>query len=252
MDPVQQVEMEDDLEYQEQLALFVRSSTEKGVELVKIGEIIADLKHRRNFLDIGAGGGDLAIPVSQSFRETTVVEPNEKQVKRLGRRCPHFRICHDCWDNVDLAPSRYDFILCSHVLYYIREDNWMATIEKAYSHLEDGGWIAVVLQSPLGEVADFFNEFTHYDVSVLELWKDLIHRYGEECIKVGYFLNEIWTENLEDMVKIGLFLLIDRRFKEHEERIRSYIESRHRVAGGYRMVQDEILLAIKKVPKQGS
>ena len=65
--------------------------------------------------------------------------------------------------------------------------------------------MAIVLQSPLGEVADFFNEFTHYDVNVLELWKDLIHRYGEECIKVAYFLNEIWTENLEDMVKIGLF-----------------------------------------------
>lgn len=250
MDLVQELEMEEDHEYQEQLALFVRSSTEKSVELVKIGEIIGGLARRRSFLDIGAGGGDLTIPLSESFIETTVVEPNEKQVARLSRRCPHFNICHDCWDNVDLAPQRYDFILCSHVLYYIKEDNWVKTIEKGYSHLEDGGWMAIVLQSPVGEVADFFNEFTSYDVNVLQLWKDLIDRYGDDCIKVGYFRNEIWTENLDDMVRIGLFLLIDRKFKEHEERIRDYIESRHRVAGGYRMIQDEILLAVKKIVPQ--
>lgn len=34
------VEIEEDAEYQKQLSLFVRCSTEKGIELVKIGEII--------------------------------------------------------------------------------------------------------------------------------------------------------------------------------------------------------------------
>jgi hypothetical protein len=32
------VKMEEDTEYQRQLALFVRCSTEKGIELLKIGE----------------------------------------------------------------------------------------------------------------------------------------------------------------------------------------------------------------------
>ena len=32
------VDMEEDAEYQRQLALFAQSSTEKGIELVKIGE----------------------------------------------------------------------------------------------------------------------------------------------------------------------------------------------------------------------
>ena len=56
------VEMEEDAEYQRQLALFVRCSTEKGIELLKIGEIIAELSHRRYFLDIGAGGGGFNYP----------------------------------------------------------------------------------------------------------------------------------------------------------------------------------------------
>jgi len=89
------VEMEEDGEYRRQLALFSQSSTEKGIELVRIGEIIARLDRRGSFLDIGAGGGHLTIPVSTSFDATTVVEPNAKQAaylrrRCLGQRCPRF------------------------------------------------------------------------------------------------------------------------------------------------------------------
>jgi ubiquinone/menaquinone biosynthesis C-methylase UbiE len=242
----QKIEMEEDREYQKQLNLFVQSSTEKGIELVKIGEIIAGLTKRRFFLDIGAGGGDLTIPVSNSFEETTVIEPNDKQASYLKRRSPHFRIYNDFWENVDLGSKKYDFILCSHVLYYIEEGNWLPTIKKMYAHLENKGRIAIVLQSPIGEVADFFNQFTHYDVNILELWRDLINHYGDEAIEVRYFINEIWTESLEDMANIGLFLLIDRRFREYVEEIRQYFESHHKTTNGYRIKQDEILLIIKK------
>ncbi len=80
-----------------------------------------------------------------------------------------------------------------------------------YAHLKDRGRIAIGLQAPIGEVADFFNRFTRYDIKVLELWRDLIQRYGDDAIEVRYFMNGLWTESLEDMVTIGLFLLIDAR-----------------------------------------
>ncbi|MCX5998024.1 MAG: hypothetical protein NTU41_00110, partial [Chloroflexi bacterium] len=120
------------------------------------------------------------------------------------------------------------------------------TIEKMYAHLEQGGRIAVVLQSPIGQVAKFFNQLTRYDVNILELWRDLIQRHGEDATDIRYFINEIWTESLDDMVNIGLFLLIDRRFRQYEEGIRAYLESHHRTAEGYRLSQDEILLVVKK------
>ncbi len=238
--------MWDDEEYKRQFELFVRCSTDKPVELVKIGEIIAGLSHRRTFLDIGAGGGDLTIPVSGSFQETTFVEPNEKQVAFLQRRCPQFNIYNDLWENVDLASRRYDLILCSHVLYYIGEGNWLSTIEKMYTHLEEGGRILIVLQSPMGEVADFFNQFTSYDVNIIELWRDLIRRYGDEAIDVRYYINDIYTDNVEDMVTIGLFLLLEPSFKQYENKMRDYFETHHKVTGGYRITQDVIVLVVKK------
>ena len=240
------VEMEEDGEYRRQLALFVRSCTEKGIELVRIGELIAGLGGRRSFLDIGAGGGDLTIPVSSSFETTTVVEPNELQARRLQRRCPFFRVINERWDRVDLGPERFDFVLCSHVLYYIPEGAWLSTIEKMHDHLAPGGCVAIVIQSPMGEVAEFFSRFTRYDVNILGLWGELIRRYGDEAVGVRYFINEIYTESLEDMVSIGLFLLIGRNFRRHVDEIRNYFESRHRTPGGYRIRQDEILLVIRK------
>jgi len=221
------IEMEEDAEYRRQLALFTRCCTEKPVELVKIGEVIAGLKHRRCFLDIGAGGGDLTIPTSQSFSEATVIEPNEKQIAFLKRRCPHFTIYNGRWEAVDLGDKHFDFILCSR-------------------HLEPGGCIAIVLQSPIGEVASFFNQFTSYDVNILELWRELIRRYGDVSVDVRYFMNEIYTESLDDMVSIGLFLLIDRRFTKRKNDIRRYFRKHHRSGNGYRIMQDEILLAVKK------
>lgn len=240
------IEMENDAEYQQQLNLFIRSSTEKGIELVKIGEIMAGLSKKRYFLDIGAGSGDLTIPISQSFEETTIVEPNAKQAGYLKRRCSHFIIYNDSWESVNLDLKRYDFILCSHVLYYIKEDQWLSTIKKMYTHLEDGGRIAIVLQSPMGEVASFFNHFSSYDVNILELWRDLIREYGDEVIEVRYFMNEIYTDNLEDMVSIGFFLLLDRKYKERREDISNYFETHHKKDEGYHIKQDEILLIVKK------
>jgi SAM-dependent methyltransferase len=240
------IDMEDDAEYRRQLSLFTNCCTEKPTELVKIGEVLAGLKQRRRFLDIGAGSGYLTIPISEEFAETTVVEPNTIQAAYLRRRCPGFNVYQGGWQDADLGDRRFDFILCSHVLYYIEEGRWPETIEKMLDHLEPGGCAVIVLQSSTGEVADFFNQFTRYDVSVLELRQALVKHCGDDNVETHYFTNEICTESLDDMTSIGLFLLIDRRFKEREADIRRYIEAKHRTSGGSRMVQDEILLAVKK------
>ncbi len=240
------VEMEEDVEYKRQLDLFARSSTEKGIELLKIGEIIAGLGKRERFLDIGAGGGDLTIPISQAFGETVIVEPNEKQGAMFRRRYPYVRICNELWEDADFGAQRFDLILCSHVLYYIEEDKWLPAIDKMYRHLEEGGVIAIVLQSPVGDVARFFKQFAHYDVNILELWGQLIQRYGEKAVDVRYFINEIWTENLADMLEIALFLLLDHRFRERTDEIEEYLETHHKVNHGYRILQDDILLAVRK------
>ena len=242
------IEMEEEAQYQQQLRLFSECSTEKGIELVKIGEVIAGLPDRRRFLDIGAGGGHLTIPVSQQFEHTTIIEPNQKQADLFCRRYPEFSVHTASCTEVDLNDEHFDLILCSHVLYYIPEGAWLATIEKMYQHLSNGGCIIIVVQSPLGEVARFFSSLTTYDVPILELTRDVIDRYGEDAVMLQYFQNEIYCDLREYVVDIGLFLLLDRKFRNHTDEIAAYFDAHHRCESGYHIMQDEILLIIKKIP----
>jgi SAM-dependent methyltransferase len=243
------IEIEEEAQYQEQLKLFSECSTEKGIELVKIGEVIAGLPNLQRFLDIGAGGGHLTIPVAQQFDQTTIVEPNQKQADLFCRRHPEFCVHATNWTEVDLDDELFDLILCSHVLYYIPDGAWLATIEKMYRHLSDNGCIIIVVQSPLGEVARFFSSLTTYDVPILELTRDVIERYGEAAVLLQYFQNEIFCDSRDDIVSIGLFLLLDRKFRTRSDEIATYFDANHRYGNGYRIMQDEILIIIKKIPK---
>ncbi len=230
------------------MRLFSDCSTEKGIELIKIGEVIAGLPDRQRFLDIGAGGGHLTIPVAQQFEQTTIVEPNQKQANRFCRRYRSFCVHAASWMDVDLKDEHFDLILCSHVLYYIPEWKWLATIEKMYRHPSDGGGIIIVVQSPLGEVAKFFSFLTTYDVPIIELTRDVIEHYGEDAVKLQYFQNEIICDSRDDIVCIGLFLLLDRKFRNRANEIGAYFDTHHRDGNGYRIMQDEILIIIKKIP----
>jgi SAM-dependent methyltransferase len=238
--------LEENGAYQRQLDLFSRCSLEKSIELVLAGEVISQLQSTANFLDIGAGTGNLTSIIATFFNDTTVVEPNKKQAEQFKRRYAQFHVYQERWETADLGSKLFDFILCSHVLYYIPEKLWMEAIRKMYAHLKEKGRIAIVLQSPAGDVARFYREFSGYDVPVIELWRDLTGIYGHQALEVRYFVNEIFAETLEDMISIGLFLLIDRRFESQAGQVARYFEEKHKVAGGYRLHQDEILIIIKK------
>ncbi|MDO8871519.1 MAG: class I SAM-dependent methyltransferase [Methanoregula sp.] len=242
------IDAADNAEYQRQLSLFSKCSTENGIELIKTGMVIETLPRRERFLDIGAGGGHLTIPIAQQFGMTTIVEPNPCQAEIFQRRCPDFRIYNNCWIDIDLGDKRFDLILCSHVLYYIPEGIWMQTVEKMYRYLSPDGCLIIVMQSPLGEVADFFNSFTTYDVPILDLARDVIDLYGDDAVLLQYFQNEIYSESLDDVVEIGLFLLLDQRFDARKSEIAEYFRMHHKVNGGYLIKQDEILLVIRKSP----
>jgi hypothetical protein len=121
-------------------------------------------------------------------------------------------------------------------------------IEKMYRHLSPGGCIVIVLQSPLGEVAQFFSSLTSYDVPILELTRDAIKRYGEDAVILQYFQNEIYCDSRDDIVNIGLFLLLDRKFRSRVDEIAAYFDRHHQTGTGYRIMQDDILLIIKKIP----
>jgi len=240
------VDMEADDEFQRQLDLFVRCSDEKARVLALLKRLVNRLPSRQAFLDVGAGAGDLAIPLSRRFETTTVVEPNQLQAARLLAAFPHFRV-HDCtFQEATLEEGAFDLILCSHVLYYLPETEWMAAVQKMHDCLRPGGIAVIILQSPAGEMADFFEHFIGRQVPVIALWDNLVTRFGEEAAQAHYWSVEMRTATLEEMTSLGLFLLLDRSFRQRSREIRAYFAAHHRHGDGYRLRQGEIVLSVGK------
>lgn len=65
----------------------------------------------------------------------------------------------------------------------------------------------------------------------------MIQRYGDTSVDVRYFINDTWTDNLEDMTDIGLFLLLDPKFKKQKEKIREYFTKDTKRATGITFIK---------------
>jgi SAM-dependent methyltransferase len=235
-----------DEEYRQQLARFVRASDEKPKLVRQAERIIARLGRRDRFLDVGAGAGDVTIPLSAHFASTTVAEPNRVQVERFRREHPTFEVHEVTLERLDLRGEPFDFILCSHVLYYVPASAWLDVVGKLHGWLRPGGKLAVIMQSPVGEMAEFFQHFNNFHVDVIPLWDDVVARYGEENVEALYCRTRIQTASREEMLSIGLFLLMDPRFRERAAEVAEYHETHHRCPEGYCMHQGQITLVLTR------
>ncbi len=240
------VSPEADLVYKQQFETFVRSTDQKQRQIQKVKEIMKGLLQRRTFLDVGAGSGEITEAIAGYFRKTVLVEPNLRQMEKLGARIPGAVMIHDTIECARLNVAEVDLALCSHVLYYVPESKWMQVIEKMFSCLNARGKLVLVLQSPEGGVPLFFKKFTGKSVNSIGLWARLVRRYGEDNVRAHYGIAGIQARTLEDMTSIGQFLLIDKKYRRKKSRISRYFRKHHRVSGGYQINQEYITFEITK------
>jgi SAM-dependent methyltransferase len=236
----------DAAQYRKMFALFVSSTDQKRRQIEQIRAILKTLKTKKDFLDVGAGSGEITCVISEEFTRTSVVEPNTEQVTYLSERYPDFRIFPDDIRELNLGDEQFDFILCSHVLYYIPEAEWMPVAESLTRHLRPGGRFLIVLQSPSGGVSELFRKFGVPIAPSIELWNRLTRRFGVEAVRAYYGTCEIRTETLEQMTAIGIFLMSARNIRPRRSALSRYLECTHRVPEGYRIGQEYLTFEIEK------
>jgi 2-polyprenyl-3-methyl-5-hydroxy-6-metoxy-1,4-benzoquinol methylase len=89
--------------------------------------LIAVLKYIRpadTVLDVGAGAGRLAVPVAESCKHVTAVEPSEAMRERLAEQArawgvTNLEIVGSTWEEAEVKPA--DVVICAHVIYTARE-----------------------------------------------------------------------------------------------------------------------------------
>ena len=110
--------------------------------------LLANLKPGDTLLDVGAGGGRLALPLALSCRSVTAVEPSPSMCAVLQETANEYgidnvSIVQSGWVDAEVEPA--DVILCSHVVYVIEDIG--AFVRKLNSHARRLV-LCVLFQSP--------------------------------------------------------------------------------------------------------
>lgn len=134
-------------EYHDAFAAFLNHTDQKELAIQWLQREVARLPQRERFVDVGAGTGKLTAILGESFSQVIAIEPNPTLVDDLRIACPTATVLPTTITAAEFT-GLADFILCSHVFYYIPRDEWELHLDRLMSWLNIGGVLIVAIQNP--------------------------------------------------------------------------------------------------------
>ena len=113
----------DDSDYWKPFAhRFTASREGEGGRDPSVDALLGLVRPEDAVLDVGAGGGRIALPLAGKCRQVVAVEPSEamrdriaEQVKKWGLK--NLKVVAAKWEEAEVEPT--DVVVCSHVLYTV-------------------------------------------------------------------------------------------------------------------------------------
>ena len=101
---------------------FEADPRRSGDELVD--RLVSQVARHQTLIDVGAGGGRLALPLALQCRHVTAVEPSESMASVLLQQAgehgiENVSLVQSRWEDAEVEPG--DIVLCAHVIYTVTE-----------------------------------------------------------------------------------------------------------------------------------
>lgn len=131
--------------YKQAFQIFLDHTDQKRNARRWLERVVDGLRNRGVFIDAGAGNGEMAKTFASCFEKTIAIEPNVYLLNQLRLALP----AAEAIDRpiMEAQPAvQGDLVLCSHTLYYIPADEWLAHIERLVSWMTPNGVTILVLQ----------------------------------------------------------------------------------------------------------
>ena len=101
---------------------FAADPHRSGDEL--LDRLVSQVGPNQTLIDVGAGGGRLALPLALRCRHVTAVEPSEGMTsvffeQALEHGIENVSLVQARWEDVQVEPA--DIVLCAHVIYTVTE-----------------------------------------------------------------------------------------------------------------------------------
>ena len=110
-------------------------------------------------LDVGAGGGRLALPIALKCRSLVAVEPSQSMAEVLTQQAresgiENVSVVQEEWQNARVDPA--DIVLCAHVIYTIRDIGDF--LRKLDAHAKRNVLIVAYNAPPQSQIYVLWNE----------------------------------------------------------------------------------------------
>ncbi len=236
-------------QYTQAFHTFLAHTDQKTKALEWLEREVRELLRRDTAIDSGAGAGTLAAWLAERFTTVIGLEPNASLAAEFRKICPTATLIAEPILAADPAVAA-DFILCSHVFYYIARSEWEAHAAKLIGWLAPGGTLAIALQSPSTDCSRMVAHFLGLKFDLREL-ADVAGAAagGPYDVRVDTVAADIRTDDLPTACAIAEFLLNSLPMPHPPlwADVEQYVERRFSSPdGGYRFSCDQDFLRIAR------
>jgi hypothetical protein len=185
------------------------------------------------------------------FERTIAIEPNPHLRAHLAVNCPGAEIVPGTILECTLDPAA-DFVLASHIFYYIPACDWQANLERLASFLAPGGALVVILQNAGSDCMRLLDHFHGRRFDLASLARNFQSQNdGRYDCRLETVESHVTTRDGAAAYTVGEFML--NLLPTTDPPLRSALEeyvSRKFAApgGGYRFSCSQDFLAIRRLP----
>jgi SAM-dependent methyltransferase len=224
--------------YAEAFQVFLSKTDEKVVLREALEAKLDELKPN-SMLDIGAGNGDLSIPLSRKVHSYVAVEQNPKYIERLEK--VEVKTLHGIYP-FEIA-DKFDIVLVSHALpsHSAGRDGWQPFINSAVQQLKPRGHLLLVtFEDEKSEWNSLIEDSGLDDIRPRERRLESLKTYlqGIAHVEVSSITTHVRTESLKDLIRALAFVWSDGKVDKLQlfvknKRIPEYLKTHHTERGGY-------------------
>jgi trans-aconitate methyltransferase len=236
----------DQPEYARAFGTFLTHTDQKVKAIGWLTALANGLQSHRLFVDAGAGDGSTTAALAKLFDRTIAIEPNGTLQVELARRCPEAEIVEASIGEARII-SPADFVLCSHVLYYIPQNEWTDTLEQLTAWLGAYGTAVVLLGNSNADVIALLREFFGRNIDLAAAVQEFKARHDDFEIRTHTLNCEVVVDDLESACTLTRFFLSDYPDWGRtvtRRRVEEYVRSHFTDPRGYRLSCDQDALSL--------
>ena len=234
--------------YKQAFKIFLDHTDQKRNAKRWLQQVVDRLPRRNVLIDAGAGNGEVTRTLAPAFQRTIAIEPNLHLLKQLEEAVPAAEAIGRSIMSAQ-PPAQGDLVLCSHTLYYIPAQEWLAHLERLVSWMSPTGVTIVVLQHRESGCMNMVHHFFGHRFELRRIAELFRMKHGDRY-EVATTLDpaEVVTPNLTTTYAVAEFMLnlLTMEHAPAKRDVEAYIQTHFACpTTGYRIPVDQDFLEIR-------